>query len=87
LAPVWNNFEKDIFIERRNNWIRLSTPREIWGFLIELLLNNKLRNIPFEIQKTGNANGPLGVYLIQNNIYQPINNFFEFNAIQGREDE
>ena len=32
---------------------------------------------------TGNANGPLGGYLIQNNIVTYQNNKFEFNGRQG----
>ena len=32
---------------------------------------------------TGNANGPLGGYLIQNKIIETKNNYFEFNARQG----
>lgn len=32
---------------------------------------------------TGNANGPLGGYLIQNKIVETKNNYFEFNARQG----
>jgi PhzF family phenazine biosynthesis protein len=32
---------------------------------------------------TGNANGPLGGYLIQNGIIQSPNNYFEFNGRQG----
>jgi len=32
---------------------------------------------------TGNANGPLGGYLIQNNIVSTMNDIFEFNARQG----
>jgi len=32
---------------------------------------------------TGNANGPLGGYLIQNGIIKSPDNYFEFNGIQG----
>lgn len=32
---------------------------------------------------TGNANGPLGGYLIQNKIVNPENNSFEFSGMQG----
>jgi len=32
---------------------------------------------------TGNANGPLGGYLIQNKIIETKNDYFEFNGLQG----
>jgi PhzF family phenazine biosynthesis protein len=32
---------------------------------------------------TGNANGPLGGYLVQNNMVDFKDNFFEFNGRQG----
>ncbi len=32
---------------------------------------------------TGNANGPLGGYLIQNGIVKPVNGYFEFTGRQG----
>lgn len=32
---------------------------------------------------TGNANGPLGGYLVQNNLIDYKNNTFEFNGKQG----
>ena len=33
---------------------------------------------------TGNANGPLGAYLVENNIVSPQNNTFQFKAKQGK---
>lgn len=34
---------------------------------------------------TGNANGPLGAYLIKYGLVTPTDNYFEFTAIQGEE--
>jgi PhzF family phenazine biosynthesis protein len=34
---------------------------------------------------TGNANGPLGGYLVQNNLVNYQNNYFEFNGRQGEQ--